>query len=157
MSRLRVRRVRSHRGRRSIRVSEWNRHFPGLPEYDCRLIGLGVKVYAQWELFRSWPARRHDDGDPGPSLGNATGQVRPAHRSGHAYVGEKQANVRICFEESHSLVRIYGLEDTVSRIQKHIGCPHSLKNIVVDDQNEGVGKRIGHPRPTYTNYNSFHI
>jgi len=103
-----------------------------------------MKQHAQWQQVRSRPARRHDDADAGPSLGNPMGQIRPAHRSGHADVGEKQPDVGVCFEEAQGLVGISGFEHSVSCIHEHAGCAHSLEYIVVDDHNEGVGGDLGH-------------
>jgi hypothetical protein len=105
-----------------------------------------MKQHAQRELVRSRPARRHDDTHPGPSLGNLIGQIRPAHRSGHAYVREKKPNVGVCFEEAQGLVGISGFEHPVSCIHEHAGCAHSLEYIVVDDHNEGVGEDVSHRR-----------
>jgi hypothetical protein len=105
-----------------------------------------MKQHAQRELVRSRPARRHYDTHLGPSLGNLMGQIRPAHRSGHAYVGEKQPDVRVCLEEAQGLVGISGFEHPVSCIHEHAGCTHPLEYIVVDDHNEGVGGDFGHWR-----------
>ncbi len=33
------------------------RHFPGMPKYGGRLVGLGMKFRAQLEGVRSWPSR----------------------------------------------------------------------------------------------------
>jgi len=127
-------------------LPEVSRHFPCLPEHGYRLIGLGVKQHAQWKLVRSRPARRHDDADHGPSLGNLMGQIRPAHRSGHAYIREKQLDVRVCFEESQGLVGVFGFENPVSCILEHAGCAHSLEHVIFDDQNDGVGGDFDHRR-----------
>jgi hypothetical protein len=127
-------------------LAELSRHFSCLPEHGCRLIGLVMKQHAQRELERSRPARRHDDTHLGPSLGYPMGQIRPAHRSGHAYVCEKQPDVCICFEEAQGLVGISGFEHPVSCIHEHPGCAQSLEYIVVDDHNEGVGRDFGHWR-----------
>jgi hypothetical protein len=122
------------------------RHGHRLPEHGCRLVGLVMKQHAQRELVRSRPARRHYDTHPGPSLGNLMGQIRPAHRSGHADVREKQPNVCVRFEEEQGLVGIAGFEHPVSCIHEHDGCAHSLEYIVVDDHNEGVEGDFGHRR-----------
>ena len=74
------------------------------------------------------------------------GQIRPAHRAGHADVREKQPNVRVGLEKPEGLVGIFSLEHPVTGIQEHVGCPHSLEDIVFDDQNSGVGGVIGHRR-----------
>jgi len=72
------------------------------------------------------------------------GQICPAHRAGHADVREKQPNVRVGLEESEGLVGISSLEHPVPGIHEHVGCPHSLEDVVFDDQNCGVGGGIGH-------------
>ena len=103
-----------------------------------------MKAHARRKLVGSWPARRQDDADSWPSRGNVARQVRPAHGAGHADVREKQANVRVCIEESEGLVGISGFEHAISGVQEHVGCPQSLENIVFDNQNYGVGGAIGH-------------
>jgi hypothetical protein len=125
-------------------LPELIRHFSCLPEHGCRMVGLVMKKHAQRQLERSRPARRHYDTHLGPSLGNLMGQIRPAHRSGHAYVREKQPDVCVCFEETQSLVGISGFEHPVSCIHEHAGCAHSLEYIVVDDHHEGVGREFHH-------------
>jgi len=56
-------------------LPELIRHFSCLPEHGCRLVGLVMKQHAQRQLVRSRPARRDDDADAGPSLGNMVGQI----------------------------------------------------------------------------------
>jgi hypothetical protein len=53
---------------------ERNCHFLRLPEHGCRVIGLVMKTHAEGEFVRSWPARRYDDANPGPSQADLTGQ-----------------------------------------------------------------------------------
>ena len=48
---------------------------------------------------------------------------------------KKKPNVRVYFEKLERLDCIFGLEHPISSIREHIGCPHSLKYIVVDDHN----------------------
>jgi hypothetical protein len=118
------------------------RHVAGMFEHVGLLVGFGVKLRAQRERLRSWPTRRHDDSDPRPSLGGPMGQIKPAHRSRHAYVREKQPDVCSRFEKLQGLVGISRFEHPVTCIREHVGCPHSFKYIVVDDYNERVGMQI---------------
>jgi hypothetical protein len=120
-------------------------HFPCLPEHGCRLIGLVMKQRAEWKQGRSRPPRRYDDADTRPSLGDTTGQVRPVHRAGHAYVREKQPNVWVFFEKLQGLVGISGFEHPEPGIREHAGRAHPLKHIVIDDDHdEGSGDNLGH-------------
>jgi hypothetical protein len=120
-------------------------HFPRLPEHGCRFVRLVMKQRAQRKQSRSRPSRRYDDADTRPSLGDTTGQVRSAHRARHAYVCEKQPNVRVFFEQSQGLVGVPGFEHPVTGIQEHTGRAHPLKHIVIDDDhNEGSGGDLGH-------------
>jgi len=103
-----------------------------------------MKAHGQRHLVGPRPPGRHDDSDVGPSQGHITSQVRPVHQSRHAYVGEKQLDVGICFEVLKRLGGISSLEYLVSRIQEHVGCSHALEHVVVDDQYQGIGWRIDH-------------
>jgi hypothetical protein len=55
-------------------LRQCNCHFPGMLEHVGRLVGFGMKLRAQRERLRPWPARRHDDADSRPSLCNLMGQ-----------------------------------------------------------------------------------
>jgi len=78
------------------------------------------------------------------------GQGRSAHRSGHADVGEKQADVCVCFEKLQRFVGAPRFKHPVTRIREHVGCPHAFKYIVVNDHHERVAVRIGHHAVTIT-------
>jgi hypothetical protein len=115
-------------------------HVPGMLEHIGRLVGFGMKLGAQRERLRLGPARRYDDADPRPSLGDPMGQVRPTHKSRHAHVREKQPDVCSGFENLEGLVRTFRFEHPVTRIREHVRCPHSFEYIVVDDHNERVSE-----------------
>jgi hypothetical protein len=123
---------------------ERKHHFSCVSQDGCWLIRLGMKAHARRKLVRSWPAGRQDDAYSGPSRGDMAGQIGPAHRAGHADVREKQPNVRVGLEEPEGLVGISSLEHPISGIHEHAGCPHSLEDIVFDDQNYRMGGGIGH-------------
>jgi hypothetical protein len=72
------------------------------------------------------------------------GQICSAHQARHADVREKQPNVRRGLEKPEGLVGISSLEHPVPGIHEHVGCPHSLEDIVFDDQNPCVGGGMGH-------------
>ena len=118
---------------------ERNRHFPCVPEHVCRLVGFCVKAHARRKIKREWPARRHEDADGRPSLGDLTGQVCSVYRTGHADVREQQPDVCVSFEKSQRRVGVSGFEHSVSRVREHIGRPHALQHVVVGNDNQGLG------------------
>jgi hypothetical protein len=127
-------------------LPERKHDFPCVPQNGGWCIGFFMKAHSRRKPVGSWPAGRQDNADCGPSRGDMAGQVCPAHRTGHADIREKQSNVRVRFEESEGLVSISRFEHPVSGIHEHVGRPHSLEDIVLDDKNHRVGGGLGHPR-----------
>ena len=98
-----------------------------------------MKAHPRGQMVGERPARRHEDTDPRPSLGDLTGQICPVYRTGHADVGEQQPDVRVGFEVSQRCVGASGFEHLVSRVREPIGRSHALQHVVVNNKNEGMG------------------
>ena len=52
-------------------------HFACVPENVYRQIGFGMKAYFRGKVVGEWSARRHEDADLRPSLGDLADQVAP--------------------------------------------------------------------------------